>query len=62
MTGSLSIRTANVHSEATTLENPCVRSSSCARPAVAVSEYSGLPVTTVSTRTHTTGPIAASAR
>ncbi len=39
-----------------------MRSSSWARPAVEFSEYSGLPVTIASTHTHTTGPIAASAR
>ena len=37
-TGSLSIRSAKVQTEVTTLEKPWVRSSSCARPAVAVSE------------------------
>ncbi len=56
------MRTPYSHSDATTLVKPCVRSSSAARLEVAVSEYSGLPVTMRSNSAHVSGPIAASAR
>ncbi len=51
----------NAYSAAGTAEPPLLRPSSSARSPVAVSEYSGSPVTARSTPAQTSGPIAASA-
>ena len=60
-TGNFASLMRKAYSAAGTAAPPLLRPSSSARSLVAVSEYSGLPVTAKSTATQTSGPIAASA-
>ena len=59
-TGNFASLMRNAYSASGTASRPLLRPSSSARSPVAVSEYSGWPVTAKSTPAHTSGPIAAS--